>query len=241
MTWTRALLVPLVVASLAAPAPAGIFSRKPKANPAERVPELLLQLRTSQDEAARAAAAEELRQYDPKDHPEITTALMDALAKDPSTGVRSEAAASIGRLRPISQQAGYALEQAVANDASMRVRMAARTALWQYNLVGYRSGKPAADAPDKANEPANPGPAAAVAPRTNPRAAAGSVRESPEPPLADPLPALPPPGVATAPVPPPAPLVPVNRAKPAGPATNPAPNRKPTGPPQSQGPELPPF
>src|SRR3954451_6086353 len=102
MTWIRSLLVPVVLASLAAPAPAGIFSRsKPKANPAERVPELLIQLKTSPDEARRAAAAEELRQYDPKAYPEIMTALVDALTKDAGTTVRSEAATSLGKLRPI--------------------------------------------------------------------------------------------------------------------------------------------
>src|SRR5437870_975200 len=106
MSRTRALLVPLVVVTLATPASAGIFSRgKPKANPAERVPELLIQLKTDKDEAKRTAAAEELRQYDPKSYPEIMTTLADALAKDASPAVRSEVATSIGKLRPISQQA----------------------------------------------------------------------------------------------------------------------------------------
>src|SRR5436190_13190718 len=143
MARTRPLFVSLVLLSLASPAPAGIFSRsKPKANPAERVPELLIQLKTDKDEAKRAAAAEELRQFDPKAYPEIMATLIDALAKDASPAVRSEVATSIGKLRPISQQAGYALEQATANDGSMRVRMSARQALWQYHLIGYRSGKP---------------------------------------------------------------------------------------------------
>src|SRR5438874_2630763 len=47
MTWCRVLVVPLALAGLASPAPAagpGIFAHKPKYNPAERVPELLIQL-----------------------------------------------------------------------------------------------------------------------------------------------------------------------------------------------------
>src|SRR5262245_1467923 len=141
MSWNRILLVPLVVAALTPPAPAGLFSRKPKVHPADRVPELLIQLQTAQDEGQRAAAAEELRQFDAKEFPKVIPALMDALARDPSPGVRAEAATTLGKLRPISQQAGYALEQSQNNDAAMRVRMAARQSLWQYHLVGYRGGK----------------------------------------------------------------------------------------------------
>jgi len=184
--------VPLVLASLVTPASAGLFSRKPKTNPAERVPELLLQLKTSPDEAARTAAEEELRQYDPKSYPEIMTGLIDALGRDTSPGVRSEAATSLGKLRPISQQAGYALEQAQNNDASMRVRLMARQALWQYHLIGYRSGKPTespANGGGDATAMAPPGPgtpatptASRQAPRSMP--AHNYARETPEPPLA---------------------------------------------------------
>src|SRR5439155_20092172 len=172
MSRTRALLVSFLLLTLASPAPAGIFGRgKPKANPAERVPELLIQLKTDKDEAKRTAAAEELRQYDPKSYPEIMTTLADALAKDASPAVRSEVATSIGKLRPISQQAGYALEQATANDGSMRVRMSARQALWQYHLVGYRSGKPtempAAPAAPAVSAPPCPSTPAGMATRVN--------------------------------------------------------------------------
>src|SRR5213078_4587461 len=114
-----------------------------------------------------------------------------------STAVRSEAATSLGKLRPVSQQAGYALEQATANDTSMRVRMAARQALWQYHLVGFRSGKPA-EMPAKPADPvvsAPPGPST-PAPRTAARLATGPFRETPEPPLAESPPA---PAVTAAP------------------------------------------
>jgi hypothetical protein len=112
----------VVMAGLAAPAVAGIpfFSRKPKVDPAEQVPSLVLQLKTDKDEAKRAAAAEELRNFDPKAFPEMMTALSDALLKDGSASVRAEAASTIARLRPINPQAGYALEQAAANDPALR-------------------------------------------------------------------------------------------------------------------------
>lgn len=197
MTWTRKLLVPAVLIALAGPAEAGIFSRKPKPNPAEHVPALIMQLKTDPDESKRAAAADELRQFDPKSFPEMMTVLVDAVLKDSATGVRAEAASTIGKLRPISQQAGYALEQAQSNDPAMRVRMAARQALWQYHIVGYRSGKPT-------DPPAgNTAEATAQAPQQPPAQQQrtsffGSIRpartpfpESPEPPLAGAVPAEP--------------------------------------------------
>jgi hypothetical protein len=203
MSYTRILLVSLALATAAPPAPAGFFSRKPKVNPAERVPELLIQLKTGTDEGQRSAAAEELRQYDPKSYPEIVTVLIDALGRDSSPAVRSDAASSLGKLRPISQQAGYALEQSQNNDASVRVRLAARQALWQYHLVGYRGGKPAdAAGPNMPPDPtisAPPGPAT-QRPMSQANArpvlrGPGSSRESPEPPLATPpagaVPAMP--------------------------------------------------
>jgi hypothetical protein len=176
-----------------------VFGRKTKPNPAERVPELLIQLKSGQDESRRSAAAEELREYDPKGFPEILTGLIDALGRDASPSVRAEAAASLAKIRPISQKAGYALEQAVSNDGSMRVRLAARQALWHYHLVGYRSGQPAEpQTNDKADATvsAPPGPStpasAAQRPTTSAkpgRAASVPFRETPEPPLADPFPA----------------------------------------------------
>jgi hypothetical protein len=235
-TWCRALLVPLVLASVVTPAPAGLFSRKPKADPAERVPELLIQLKTSPDESVRSAAAEELRQYDPKSFPEIMTGLIDVLGRDTSPAVRSEAAASLGRLRPISQQAGYALEQAQTNDGSMRVRLSARQSLWQYHLVGYRSGK-VPENPANANKAdatvsAPPGPStpAAAMPRSpSPRGTPNHARETPEPPLAVPPAAVP---VSRPKTPAPAQLVPVNPPK-----LQPAPS---TPPPGKSAPAVPP-
>jgi hypothetical protein len=164
----------------------GIFSRKPKQNPAEQVPALIMQVKTDKDEGKRATAAEELRNYDPKAFPEVLTVLTDALLKDVSPSVRAESASTIAKLRPINQQAGFALEQASANDPSLRVRVAAKQALWQYHLVGYRSGRPAETA-DAKRGPQLP-PVTAARPgqphvsAKNPRT--GGV-ETAEPPLAD--------------------------------------------------------
>src|SRR5437879_4910372 len=108
MTPNRVLVVLLTLATSTSPAAAGIFSRKPKTNPAERVPVLLIQLKGHSDEAERSSAAEELRQFDPKSYPEIMAGLIGAISKDASPAVRAEAASSLGKLRPISQQAGYA-------------------------------------------------------------------------------------------------------------------------------------
>lgn len=143
MRCCRLLLVSLLLAVGAAPAPAGIiFGKKgQKPDPAQRVPELLVLVKTDGDERKREAAAEELRQYDPKLFPEIVPVLIDVLLNDPKPAVRSEAAVSLGKLRPISQQAGWALEQAVAKDASMRVRLQARSALLHYHWDGYRGSK----------------------------------------------------------------------------------------------------
>ena len=141
----RALwLVPLMfLPALADPSYAGIlFGKKnKKPTPAERVPELLAQVKSDGDESKRAAAAQELRQYDPAQFPMIVPVLADVLLTDSKPVVRAEAAQSLGKIRPISQQAGQALEQALNNDASMRVRLQARSSLLQYHWSGYRSAR----------------------------------------------------------------------------------------------------
>jgi HEAT repeats len=127
------------LASMVAPARAGLFS-KHNANPADRVPTLIATLRAEPDEHKRASAAEELRQYDPNTFPEIIPTLADIALRDPKPSVRLEAIQSLARLRPVSQRAGSALEQATHDDSG-RVRFQARTLLWQYHLAGYRAGK----------------------------------------------------------------------------------------------------
>ncbi len=191
-------LVALVVsATLAPPATAGIlFGRQAKPNPAERVPQLLATLKTDQDERKREAAAEELREFDPGAHPVIVPGLISALQQDAKAGVRLEAAQSLARLRPISQQAGWALEEAAARDASLRVRLQARTLLLQYRISGYRS-KGTSEEPPLA-PPATHGvraPALPPVPQTSSGRALSGQRqgttfvpmETPPPPLATPL------------------------------------------------------
>ena len=132
----------LVLATLAAApvgANAGILFKKTKPNPADRVPELIGIVQTEKDEHKRVSAAVELRQYDANTYPEIIVVLADVLLTDPSSSVRAEAADSLARLRPVTQSAGLALEQALAKDNSMKVRMQARYALLQYHWAGYHS------------------------------------------------------------------------------------------------------
>jgi hypothetical protein len=170
------LAVALLLAAVE-PATAGIFGKKSKPTPAERVPELLSIVKTDGDEHKRTAAVEELRQYDAKQFPNIVPALVDVLMTDPKPGVRAEAAQSLSKLRPVSKEAGWALEQAVAKDASMRVRLQARSALLHYHLAGYRGGKEAAPAaapvqssePPLAAPPPKAAPADAPAPRLQPK------------------------------------------------------------------------
>jgi len=167
----RFMLILMLLPVLALPAQAGIiFGKKPpKPDPAQRVPELIKTVRTDGDESKRAEAVEELRQYDPTAFPEIYPALIEALLNDAKAGVRAEAAATIGKLRPVSQDAGNALEMALDKDDSMRVRLAVRSALLQYRWAGFRAGKK--DAPPQIT--------------------------TKEPPLADPKPLPPPPPTST--------------------------------------------
>jgi hypothetical protein len=152
----RLFLFLVLLPTLAQPVEAGIiFGRKPrKPSPNERVPELVTIVKTDKDEHKRARAAEELRQYDPTMFPDIIPALIEVLKSDKKPSVRAEAAQSLGKLRPISQLVGQALEQALANDPSMRVRLQARSALLGYHWAGYRSsGKKAEPPPLTTKEP----------------------------------------------------------------------------------------
>jgi hypothetical protein len=228
----RCSLVLVTVGLLAVPAPAGIlFGKKTKPNPAERVPELIVIVKTDKDESKRASAAEELRQYDPTANPDIVPVLIDVLMNDPKPAVRVEAAESLGKLRPISQEAGWALEQAKEKDSSMRVRTKARYELLGYYWAGYHSDPKMKEGAvvNPKDVPMEKGKTAVPVPNGAP--AAGAVKGAPEkvivmpspapakpavtpvtrpatgqtapPPLADPtkMPAPPPPGPAVPPPP----------------------------------------
>jgi hypothetical protein len=213
----RLILVLLIAPTLAAPAWAGIiFGRKAKKpDPQTRVPELIAILKSDNDEGKRAKAAEELAGYDATQFPDVVPALTGALLSDPKTGVRLEAAHALAKVRPVSQQAGQALEQALSNDSSMRVRLKCRSMLLQYHWAGYRSLKKN-DAPPPLNTKEPPPADGKVPPiiRTTPGPAPSTYRVLPsakpappstaEPPLAPPLPAPTPAPPAPTPAPPPA-------------------------------------
>ena len=202
----------LIVGILASgrPAPAidlglGILNKKkPKADPPSRAKLLLETLRTDPDESKRKAAATELRGLDPRNTPDLITGLVSSLQKDPSPGVRIEAAESIGIMKPISQPAGLAMEAAMTSDPDTKVRDAVKSALWQYHLNGYRtppSGSPLATqtteppiAPKTTTavtvakptmpKPGEPG----FRPITNTVGKGVLVQSTPEPPIAKPKP-----------------------------------------------------
>jgi hypothetical protein len=131
------LFVLLALPVFAMPAQAQLFFKKARPVPAQRVPELILILKTESDERKRAQAAEELREYDAKSYSEIVPVLADVLHNDKNAHVRLEALNSLARLRPVSQPAGLALEHAAANDESLRIRLQAKSALLKYHIAGY--------------------------------------------------------------------------------------------------------
>jgi hypothetical protein len=199
MRCCRFLLALVLPATLALPASAGIFDffKHTKPDPKKRVPRLIAVLKTETDEDKRTNAAKELRDYDPTAFPDVVPVLLDALQHDPKPGVRAEAAQSLSRLRPISKEVGWALEEAT-HDSSIRVRWQARNSLMSYRMSGYRSTPKPEDASAKAPV-INPPPAASripvipqlwrspvpPVPKTTPNLISG---ETPPPPLALPAP-----------------------------------------------------
>src|SRR5262249_467664 len=149
----RLLFVQLTLLILVTPTQAGIFRKSSRPDPAVHVPALLEVVKTSPDEKTRVAAASELRDYDTKAFPDILPTLIQVLGADPSSSVRSEVAETIGKIRPIAPQAGFALEQAIANDKSVHVRIAAQKALVKYRLLGYCGGGKGGTAAAQASEP----------------------------------------------------------------------------------------
>jgi hypothetical protein len=141
VNWFLAFSVLSVPLWFNSPAPAGfLFKKRPKPNPAERVSDLIITVKTDPDDRKRAAAASELKKFSGKTYPEILPILIDVLRHDNSTAVRQEAAQSLGRIRPVTPEAGQALEQAT-KDRALRVRVQARTSLLYYRLSGYHSPK----------------------------------------------------------------------------------------------------
>lgn len=163
---SRFFLVVMLGGAMMGQLHAGIFfSKKPAKNPLERVPELVTILQKDGDEDKRVDAAAELRHFDTSTFPQIVPALIFSLANDTKPSVRAEAAASLSKIRPVSPQVGQALEVATAKDASMRVRIQARSSLLQYSLAGYRApAKPVSG--NQSDEPPLFDPKAIPAPTT---------------------------------------------------------------------------
>jgi hypothetical protein len=223
------MLILVLLPSLTAPATAGIFFGKKgtKPTPTEHVPELIATLQTSGDENKRVEAVEELRQYDPAQFPQIVPALIEALQSDRKPAVRSEAAASLSKIRPVSPQVGQALEQTLSKDSSMRVRLQARSALLQYHWAGYRAGTKPVETPlPQSKEP----PTAIPETKEPPRTATPAVAPTPQPkPAPQPMPPV------TAPQPMPTPSG--SRPLPVGPDLTPP--EKPVPPSEEKkGPDL---
>ena len=183
-----------------------LFGKRAKVNAKDRVPELLGKIKSEKDERQRVAAAAELRQFDGNAHPEIAFALMDALQNDSATNVRLEAAVSLARLRPSTQEGSQALHEAAAKDPSLRVRMQARTSLMFYHVSGAPKKAeapgpilptppaatpppPATVTPTKAIEPVVPPPVSVPRPLPNgPRQPPAFPTQTAEPPLLQPAP-----------------------------------------------------
>ncbi len=205
MSRLHALLVLLALPACAVPVQAQIFFKKARPIPAQRVPELILTLKTESDERRRAQAAEELREYDARTFAEIVPVLIDVLHNDKKSNVRLEALNSLSRLRPVSQAAGQAIEHAASSDESLRVRLQAKSALLKYHLAGYSGSpnknepsvfQPTTQEPPLAEPGATPAQAAVPAPAYPPATPVKLTTTPPPPPdVARPLPlgvALPP-------------------------------------------------
>jgi hypothetical protein len=238
----RLLPVLLVVPLLSTSVQAGLSSlwhRDPRPNPNERVPQLLRTLGSDGDESKRAAAAEELRQYDPTAFPEMIPVLLEVLQKDSKPSVRVEAVQTLARLRPVSQQIGQALELVRDKDPSMRVRLQARKELLSYHWHGYHSGKPEEATVGK---PSSKEPPLAPQPPLGPEGRSTGKITPPAPipvptTITSQRPQLPPTPVPTA-QPTPSPIQSSGPALPL-PSEAPIPSNE-TTPPRGQGPELPP-
>lgn len=113
------------------------LSRLKKDEPEKKTKSLTETLRTDPDEKKRKAAAVELRDADAKEAGEIIPILIASLKQDPSPAVRSAAAESIAKFKPVNS-AGAVLEAAAVNDPSDAVRTAAQGSLQAYQQAGYR-------------------------------------------------------------------------------------------------------
>lgn len=113
--------------------------RQVKTDPAALAKQLVATLQSDPDADRRKEAAEQLRNLDARNFPDIVPALSGALQRDPSVAVRVAAVESLGRTKPVVQSAGLVMEAALAADPDAKVREAVRSGLWAYHLNGYRT------------------------------------------------------------------------------------------------------
>lgn len=180
----------------------GLFKRKQqpqKTEPSSKAKQLIATLQNDMDEKKRRAAAEELRSLDPRNEPTVVPALIGSLQKDPSPAVRIEAVESLGKLKPISQQAGIAMETALQADPDAKVREAVKATLWQYHLSGYRPPTNSPFAAQTGEPPLAPKTTSGFRPITNAVGKGTNFPQTTEPPLAKPKPKTAAPTVAPPP------------------------------------------
>jgi HEAT repeats len=103
----------------------------------ERVGQLLTILRSDLNEDNRTHAAEELGRVDGSRYPEIIPLLIETLRTDPKPSVRAEVVDSLAKIRPVTKEAGKALE-AAKEDGSFKVRWHARSAARVYHNAGFQ-------------------------------------------------------------------------------------------------------
>jgi hypothetical protein len=163
-----------------------VFGRKSKSE--AQIKRLTDTVKNEADEGKRRAALAELIDADPRQHPDVITALVAVLQKDGSWQVRAAAADVLGRYKFVYPVAGLALEAAAELDPSPAVRKSAQQALWEYHLAGYRSLRGVGGIVGQTAEP----PIAARTPRPTIAPATVVAVIPPAPPAPRPLADLPP-------------------------------------------------
>jgi len=152
----------------------GLFKKKPagpSATPAKsdvntKAKQLVATLQSDTDIDRRKAAADALRNEDPRNNPDIVPALIASLQKDPSPSVRALAAETLGAYKSVYQAAAVALDASEKGDPDATVRASAKNALWQYHLNGFKPSTSTAGTTGQSSEPplATPKPIVAVKP-----------------------------------------------------------------------------
>ena len=132
-----------------------------------RVRQLIQVIQVDPDENKRKAALVELGHADPRLMTEVIQSVTDALLKDPSPAVRLTAVEVISQFKIVFPYSGIALESTIESDKSEVVRTAAKQALWEYHLMGYKSAKGGDGLPPQTAEPPLARPARVAVPVTS--------------------------------------------------------------------------